>query len=145
MKCPKCQHENPDEAVFCGSCGAKLSLVCPQCGAENPPMNKFCMKCGLNLTIPSEPAIKDLSLDEKLEKIQKYLPKGITEKILAQRDRIEGERKQVTGTQQGRILINNSLMRYVGSLLSACLCFSILPFVFPFDLLYNSLGLQFTN
>ncbi|KKM23238.1 hypothetical protein LCGC14_1617210, partial [marine sediment metagenome] len=96
MKCPKCQHKNPDEAVFCGSCGAKLSLVCPQCGSENPPMNKFCMKCGLNLTIPSEPAIKDLSLDEKLEKIQKYLPKGITEKILAQRDRIEGERKQVT-------------------------------------------------
>ena len=39
---------------------------------------------------------KDLSFDEKLAKIQKYLPKGLTEKILSQRDRIEGERKQVT-------------------------------------------------
>ena len=35
-------------------------------------------------------------LDEKLEKIQLYLPKGLTEKILSQRDRIEGERKHVT-------------------------------------------------
>jgi class 3 adenylate cyclase/tetratricopeptide (TPR) repeat protein len=31
-----------------------------------------------------------------LAKIQKYLPQGLTEKILAQKNRIEGERKQVT-------------------------------------------------
>jgi class 3 adenylate cyclase/tetratricopeptide (TPR) repeat protein len=43
-----------------------------------------------------EPALKDLTFDEKLTKIQKYLPKGLTEKILSQKDRIEGERKQVT-------------------------------------------------
>ena len=24
MNCPKCSHENPDEAKFCGSCGASL-------------------------------------------------------------------------------------------------------------------------
>jgi class 3 adenylate cyclase len=48
------------------------------------------------LSLPSEPSPKDLSLDEKLAKIQRYLPKGLTEKILAQRGRIEGERKQVT-------------------------------------------------
>ena len=45
---------------------------------------------------PAKPIPKDLSFDEKLAKIQKYLPKDLTEKILAQRDRIEGERKQVT-------------------------------------------------
>ena len=39
---------------------------------------------------------KDLSFDEKIAKIKKYLPKGLTEKILSQKDRIEGERKQVT-------------------------------------------------
>jgi class 3 adenylate cyclase len=39
---------------------------------------------------------QELSFDEKISKIQKYLPKGVTEKILAQKDRIEGERKQVT-------------------------------------------------
>jgi len=39
---------------------------------------------------------KDLSFDEKLDKIQRYLPKGLTDKILSQKDKIEGERKQVT-------------------------------------------------
>jgi class 3 adenylate cyclase/tetratricopeptide (TPR) repeat protein len=48
------------------------------------------------LDVPAETSPKDLSFDEKLTKIQKYLPKGLTEKILSQRDRIEGERKQVT-------------------------------------------------
>jgi class 3 adenylate cyclase/tetratricopeptide (TPR) repeat protein len=48
------------------------------------------------LDIPSEPVPKALSFDDKLDKIQRYLPKGLTEKILAQKDRIEGERKQVT-------------------------------------------------
>jgi len=39
---------------------------------------------------------KDLSFEEKIAKIQRYLPEGLTEKILSQRDRIEGERKRVT-------------------------------------------------
>ena len=36
------------------------------------------------------------SLEEKLARIQRYLPDGLTKKILAQKDRIEGERRQVT-------------------------------------------------
>jgi class 3 adenylate cyclase len=48
------------------------------------------------LNLLPEQAPQELSFDEKITKIQKYLPKGITEKILAQKDRIEGERKQVT-------------------------------------------------
>jgi class 3 adenylate cyclase len=71
MKCPECQHENPEDASFCNGCGH-------------------------NLTLPSEPSSKALSFDEKLDKIQRYLPKGLTEKILSQKDKIEGERKQVT-------------------------------------------------
>ena len=39
---------------------------------------------------------KDLSFEEKLDQIQRYLPKGLSKKILAQRNKIEGERKQVT-------------------------------------------------
>jgi class 3 adenylate cyclase/tetratricopeptide (TPR) repeat protein len=96
MKCPKCQHENPEDARFCNGCGNKLELVCPECAKVNPLGSKFCNGCGHNLTLPSEPAPRELSFDEKLDKIQRYLPKGLTEKILAQRDRIEGERKQVT-------------------------------------------------
>ena len=96
MKCPECQSENPEEAKFCGKCGEELFLICPQCGSENTPGNNFCNECGHNLTISTEPPPKNLSFDEKLDKIQRYLPKGLTEKILSQRDRIEGERKQVT-------------------------------------------------
>jgi predicted ATPase/class 3 adenylate cyclase len=96
MKCPKCQFENPEGMKFCGGCGAKLEKTCPKCNSSNPPGFKFCGECGHNLTIPTEPTSKDLSFDEKIEKIQRYLPKGLTEKILGQRDKIEGERKQVT-------------------------------------------------
>jgi hypothetical protein len=84
------------QANFCGKSGAKLSLVCTQCGYENTPGNNFCTECGHDLALPFEPIPKALSSDEKIDKIQRYLPKGLTEKILSQRDRIEGERKQVT-------------------------------------------------
>jgi class 3 adenylate cyclase len=98
MKCPKCQFENPDDSTFCGECGSflELEVTCPNCGAEPPRGFKFCNNCGYNLSLKSEPAPKALTFDEKLDKIQRYLPRGLTEKILAQRDRIEGERKQVT-------------------------------------------------
>ena len=62
----------------------------------NLPGSSFCKGCGHNLGPSSEPPPKDLSFDEKIAKIQRYLPEGLTEKILSQRDRIEGERKQVT-------------------------------------------------
>ena len=100
MKCPKCQSENREGVRFCEDCGARMEIKCPSCGASIPMEKRFCGECGHNLTIPSEPTPKpppkDLSFDEKLDKIQRYLPKGLTEKILSQRDRIEGERKQVT-------------------------------------------------
>lgn len=97
MKCPKCQHENPDDAKFCNECANKLELVCPECGKTNPLGSKFCNECAHNLAIPSpEAPPKELSFDEKIDKIQRYLPKGLTDKILSQRDKIEGERKQVT-------------------------------------------------
>ncbi|MFH1623858.1 MAG: tetratricopeptide repeat protein [Pseudomonadota bacterium] len=96
MKCPECQRENSEARKFCCECGAKLLILCPKCSSENLPGDKFCGECGHNLTLPSEPIPKDLSFDEKLDKIQRYLPKGLREKILARRGKIEGERKQVT-------------------------------------------------
>ena len=81
---------------FCGECGRKLEILCPQCGFVNSPTFKFCGECGYQLSLPGKTFLKDLSFDEKLRKIQRYLPSGLTQKILAQKDRIEGERKQVT-------------------------------------------------
>ncbi|MBW1786306.1 MAG: zinc ribbon domain-containing protein [Deltaproteobacteria bacterium] len=80
MKCPKCQSENPDDAQFCIECGNPMEFHCPKCGAITPPTGKFCKACGHNLSLPSEPPPKELTFDEKLDKIQRYLPKGLTEK-----------------------------------------------------------------
>ncbi len=96
MKCPKCQFANPEGVNFCVECGNKLEKICPECGYNNSLSYKFCGGCGHKLLFPKETPQKDLSIDEKLNKIQKYLPQGLTEKILSQRDRIEGERKLVT-------------------------------------------------
>ena len=96
MKCPKCHFENPEGMNFCGDCGCKLEKICSKCRFANPTGFKFCGNCGQNLNLPSEPPHKEATFDEKLMKIQKYLPKGLAEKILSQRDKIEGERKQVT-------------------------------------------------
>ena len=96
MKCPACQNDTPPNMIFCGQCGAKLEKNCPHCDFSNPLQFKFCGQCGHDLENQIQPATKTLSFEEKLDKIQRYLPKGLAEKILAQKDRIEGERKQVT-------------------------------------------------
>jgi len=96
MKCPKCQADNREGVKFCEECGAKIELKCPKCGAEILLGKKYCGECGHDLGLPSKPTPQELSFDEKLAKIQRYLPKDLTQKTLAQRDKIEGERKQVT-------------------------------------------------
>ena len=96
MNCPQCQTDNKEGVNFCLECGHKLGLKCPECGHSVPPAAKFCDDCGHQLSIPLRPPLKEISFDEKLRKIQKYLPGGLTERILSQRGKIEGERKQVT-------------------------------------------------
>jgi class 3 adenylate cyclase/ribosomal protein L40E len=96
MKCLKCHFQNPKGLTLCSKCGAELEKVCPKCSFRNPPQFKFCGECGHDLNFHEKPIPKDLSFDEKLEKIQKYLPGGLTQRILAQKGKIEGERKQVT-------------------------------------------------
>ncbi len=96
MQCPKCQFENQDNAKFCIECASPMEFHCPNCGAITPATGKFCQECAYDLRKPKTTPPKDLSFDEKITKIQRYLPKGLTEKILSQKDRIEGERKHVT-------------------------------------------------
>ena len=99
MRCPSCQTENPATRKFCRECGGKLLVICPECKFENMPGDKFCGECGRPVNPTCAPIIKEMSLDE-ISKIQKYLPEGLTEKILSQRDRIEEEKK----TGHGHVL-----------------------------------------
>ena len=51
MECKKCGANNPDEAVFCAKCGARLDgkTACPSCGRLNDEENNFCGFCGARL------------------------------------------------------------------------------------------------
>ena len=56
MKCPKCDHENPETQIFCSACGAKLDepptetapagWYCIKCGFRSENTAKFCGSCG---------------------------------------------------------------------------------------------------
>ena len=77
------------------SIGAK-EMKCPKCQFENPVEARFCMDCDRQTSFSSTSFLQALSLDEKKDKIQRCLPKCLIDKILSQKDKIEGERKQVT-------------------------------------------------
>src|SRR5512136_2890221 len=96
MKCPNCHFDNREGAKFCNQCGDPFGIACQHCGSKNPPGSKFCNECGQNIALSPEPTRNELTPREKIEKIQKYLPNGIVEKILSQKNKIEGEYKQVT-------------------------------------------------
>lgn len=97
MRCPSCQFQNPTDSLYCGNCGMYLnSVVCKKCGSNLPNIFKFCNQCGTAVSESENAPESILPLNEKLIKIQRYLPKGLTEKILSQREKIEGEQKLVT-------------------------------------------------
>jgi class 3 adenylate cyclase/tetratricopeptide (TPR) repeat protein len=96
MRCSQCNFENRKGAKFCIECGNTLDAACSNCNHINPPGGKFCEECGFKMGPPLQHTAKEPSFDDKLAKIQKYLPKGIAQKIIAQKDRIEVEHKQLT-------------------------------------------------
>lgn len=97
MQCLKCKFQNLTGMKFCGECGSRLERICPKCNFASPPDYKFCGECGHRFVqTPTDVTSQELSFDDKLDKIQRYLPKGLSEKILSRKNRIEGERKYVT-------------------------------------------------
>jgi class 3 adenylate cyclase/tetratricopeptide (TPR) repeat protein len=93
MQCPRCQAQNPADAVFCEECGARLEAPCSSCGEPNRLGAKFCKKCGQQLA-PGGPSGPKAS--RHLGSPEAYIPKHLAEKILTSRSALEGERKQVT-------------------------------------------------
>src|SRR5262245_26002198 len=93
MICQQCHSENSSGAIFCDQCGARLESACPKCGEPNRPGAKFCRNCGqlMNHIPAASPAAVSGVLSPET-----YVPKHLAEKILASRQSLEGERKQVT-------------------------------------------------
>ena len=91
MKCPRCQQENPADAVFCQECGSRLEQACPGCDTANRLDAKFCKKCGQPVAVRPPAATT-----AKFPPPASYTPKHLAEKILTSKSALEGERKQVT-------------------------------------------------
>src|SRR5262245_56746616 len=51
MQCSACGAANPEDARFCGECGASLArpATCPRCAAPTRPEQRFCNACGAPL------------------------------------------------------------------------------------------------
>src|SRR5205809_4912369 len=92
MKCPRCQAENREGALFCRECGATFGAVCSSCGAKVAAGSKFCDGCGapLRATPASGPKPSRFTSPES------YTPKHLAEKILTSKTALEGERKHLT-------------------------------------------------
>jgi len=80
MKCPECQFENSEDSNFCLECGRKLEQKCPQCEKMLPLNANFCNACGHKLRKESSQFQTELSFDDKLAKIQKYLQNPISKR-----------------------------------------------------------------
>ncbi len=97
MKCPNCSFENTADAKFCENCGQPFERVCPNCGKPVSANAKFCKSCGFNLTgaaAQAQPA--PVTRSANLDALRKTAPASVSQKILAERERMEGERKLVT-------------------------------------------------
>src|SRR5262245_16702361 len=93
MICTECQSENSSDAIFCDHCGVRLETACPECGEPNRGGATFCKKCGQRLDRVGAVALKT---EQKLAASDVRIPEHLAEKVLASRDFMEGERKQVT-------------------------------------------------
>lgn len=96
MKCPKCHFINPHHIKFCGKCGNRLERRCSNCKSENPQDFLFCGSCGAKIDAAPKIGKENSLIEDKLLKIKNDLPKRITEKVLSQKKKIQGERKEVT-------------------------------------------------
>ena len=93
MICPQCQRENLSDSIFCEHCGARLEAVCSHCGQPNRRGARFCRICGQ--TINQAATVVPAGVPG-VPSPDSYVPRHLAEKILASRQSLEGERKQVT-------------------------------------------------
>jgi class 3 adenylate cyclase/tetratricopeptide (TPR) repeat protein len=87
MKCPRCQHDNPQGARFCEECATPLARTCANCGTALSGAAKFCHACAH--PVAAVAGAPSRSPDS-------YTPKHLAERILTSKAALEGERKQIT-------------------------------------------------
>lgn len=89
MQCPSCRCINPGGAKFCIECGSQMGTPCSKCSTLLPATAKFCFECGV--------PVDQVELKEaEFTSPKNYIPKHLADRIIAARDSLIGERKQVT-------------------------------------------------
>jgi hypothetical protein len=106
MLCPACHHTHKNHTRCCDRCGQPVEAGCPVCASPNRVGVPCCSHGGQSLVLcpgASQATVESSlifdhppSWDEKLDQLQRYLPCHLTDKILAHRGRLMGERKLVT-------------------------------------------------
>jgi len=88
MKCPRCEHDNPQGARFCEECASPLARTCSNCGTALSATAKFCHACARPVTAAtSAPPPRSP---------ESYTPKHPAERIINSKGPMEGER-EITG------------------------------------------------
>jgi ABC-type oligopeptide transport system substrate-binding subunit/class 3 adenylate cyclase len=95
MDCPACGARNPDGAMFCLRCGARLSLTCPHCGTNLPPGAKFCLACGAEQAAAPVP-LRTPSDEGLVARLQRLVPKEYAERLQLMGGQTTPERRTVT-------------------------------------------------
>jgi predicted ATPase/class 3 adenylate cyclase/regulation of enolase protein 1 (concanavalin A-like superfamily) len=97
MKCPKCNHENREEAKFCEACGAKLQLACPKCGSELRSQARFCDNCGAEIgeTTPIA-GVTIPKLEDMHTQLKSLIPDELAQKYMTAEQQAGGENRPIT-------------------------------------------------
>ncbi|MBD3181177.1 tetratricopeptide repeat protein [Candidatus Poribacteria bacterium] len=93
MNCSECDHNIVEESKYCNHCGMPVvneGIKCKNCGRRIPDEYLYCGYCGTLMKDEPEKS------DSELEKLQKYIPSYLAQKIRQSEGKIEGERRNVT-------------------------------------------------
>lgn len=89
MNCKNCGTENPDESVFCKSCGRRLdgTTFCTACGKQLAADSVFCNYCGkriipLQVQIPLAPPVQTAPVSTAVPQQRKAAPMTAAQKAL---------------------------------------------------------------
>jgi class 3 adenylate cyclase/tetratricopeptide (TPR) repeat protein len=81
------------DAIFCDHCGVRFETVCSHCGQLNRSESRFCRICGQTINQAATIVTAEVP---RVPSPDSYVPRHLAEKILASRQSLEGERKEVT-------------------------------------------------
>jgi ribosomal protein L40E len=88
MLCPKCNYDNPADALFCMKCSTNVENRCSSCNTVNPADANFCRKCGGALGAGAPASLPSPATAAQTRRVE------VTHE--RQAEGLQGERKTVT-------------------------------------------------